>query len=137
MSLYLCVFCDDEEVEGVELGNYSDVDYFRSTISELLEGSQAGSRYPTLILHSDCDGEWSPSDCARLIGELRAISQAFKDLPAVGFQPGWQEEVAKSLGLKATTLFDCFIDVDGEPLLERMQRLCEIAIEREQPILFQ
>ena len=137
MGLYLCVFADNEEIEGVEVGGYSDFDFFRSAVTDLLEGGQAGSRFPTFILHSDCDGEWGPSDCKKLLEELLSISREFKELPAVEFRPGWQKEVAKSFGLKPGTLFDCFIDVDGEPLLERMARLCEVAIQKELPILFQ
>ena len=38
MGLYLCVFDNDDELEGVEVGSYSDFDFFRSTVTELLEG---------------------------------------------------------------------------------------------------
>lgn len=137
MGLYLSVFNDDEEIEGVEVGSYSDFDFFRSTVTDLLENGQTGSRFPTLILHSDCDGEWCPEDCKKLVKELAIISNALKDLPAVEFHSGWQKDVAKSVGLKPANLHDCFIDVDGEPLLERMRKLGEIAIENEKAILFQ
>lgn len=59
MGLYLCVFDDDEELEGVEVGHYSDVEYFRDKITNCLEDGAAGSKYPTLIGHSDCDSEWT------------------------------------------------------------------------------
>jgi hypothetical protein len=137
MGLYLCVFDDGEELEGVEVGSYADFAHFRSNVIERLENGVAGSRFPTLILHSDSDGEWSPTDCEQLRQELRTIASSFQRLPAVPFHVEWQQLVGKSLGLKPTSLYESFIDVDGEPLLERLLHLCEMAIERDQPILFQ
>ena len=142
MGLYLCVFEGDEEIEGVEVGSYSDFDFFLSSVTDLLEGGKAGSRYPVLTLPvltppSEFGGEWSPAHCKTLAEELKAVSQAFRALPAVEFRSAWQKEVAKSLGLKPTSLYESFIDVDGEPLLERLLKLCEVAIDRQQPILFQ
>jgi hypothetical protein len=137
MSLYLCVFDGDDEVEGVDVGAYSDFDFFRSTVTELLEQGRTGSKYPALILHADSDGEWSSSECQTLKRELADISDQLRQLPSIQFQAEWQQHVGKSLGLKPRCLYESFIDVDGEPLLERMQGLCEVAIQRNLPILFQ
>lgn len=38
MSLYLCVFKGDEELEGVEVGSYEDWKAFVHTVCESLEG---------------------------------------------------------------------------------------------------
>jgi hypothetical protein len=70
MGLYLCVFEGDEEVDGVEVGPYADFDKFRDCVVRALEGSSPGWKFPTLILHSDCDGEWSPREAAKLEKEL-------------------------------------------------------------------
>jgi hypothetical protein len=137
MGLYLCVFDDDREIDGIEVGSYADFDHFRSTITRQLEDGREGSKYPVLMLHSDCDGEWAPTECVKLKEELRDISDAFKELSPIEYHSPWQKEVARSTGLKVVSLFDSFIDVDGEPLLERMQGLCDVAIARNQPILFQ
>lgn len=137
MGLYLCVFDNDDELEGVEAGSYSDFDFFRSTVTELLEDGTAGAKYPTLIVHSDSDGEWSPADCEKLKQELEGITEEFKRLPPVQFRADWQQQIGKSLGLKPLSLYESFIDVDGEPLLERLQRLCDVAVQSNQPILFQ
>jgi hypothetical protein len=137
MGLYLCVFDGDDELDGLEVGAYSDFEFFRSSVTELLEQGIAGSRYPTLIVHSDSDGEWSPSACEALRRELEDISDRFRQLPAVQFRTDWQQQVGKSLGLKPTCLFESFIDIDGEPLMDRLQRLCDVAIQRQIPILFQ
>ncbi len=137
MGLYLCVFDDAEELEGVEVGSYSDFEFFRSTVTELLDEGEAGSRFPTLMNHSDSDGEWSPSECASLKGELATITDWFRQLPGVQFRAEWQRQVADSLRLKPSSLYDSFIDIDGEPLLERLIRLCDVAVERHCAILFQ
>jgi hypothetical protein len=137
MGLYLCVFENSEELDGVEVGSYSDFDFFRSSVTELLESGVSGSKYPTLIIHHDSDGEWSSSECELLKHELTSIANSFKQLPGVQFRAEWQKQVGKLLGLKPTSLYDSFIDVDGEPLIERLLQLCNVAIERKSPILFQ
>ena len=137
MGLYLCVFDDDEEIEGVEVGSYSDFEFFRSSVTELLEQGSAGSRFPTLINHADSDGEWPPTVCESLKAELLKISEGFHQLPGGQFRAEWQQEVGDSLGLKPSSLDKSFIDVDGEPLLERLIHLCDVAIDRQCPILFQ
>jgi hypothetical protein len=45
--------------------------------------------------------------------------------------------MAQQLGLRPQSLYDCFIDVDGEPLLGRMMELAKLACRRGLPILFQ
>lgn len=137
MGLYLAVFDGDEEVEGVEVGRYDDFSCFRNTVVEHLEGGTPGSRFPALILHSDCDGEWSPEQADMLSNELVQITTAFKNLAPVDYNSEWQRDVAKTLGIVRESLYDCFFDVDGEPLLERLIKLTKISRERNLPILFQ
>ena len=137
MGLYLCVFENDDELDGVEVGSYSDFDFFRSSVTELLESGVSGSRFPTLIIHSDSDGEWSVKECELLRRELMTISSEFQELPGTQFRADWQQKVGKSLGLKPASMYESFIDVDGEYLLERLIRLCDVATERAVPILFQ
>lgn len=137
MGLYLCVFCGDEEFDGVEVGTYSDLNYFRDMIVNKLEDGSAGARYPTLVLHSDCDGAWTIQECARLEEELESIIAMSKKLPPVEFNSDWQRAVAKSLGLRPGNLYESFIDVDGEFLLERLLALCKLAQTYNEPILFQ
>src|SRR5206468_1590548 len=60
MSLYLCIFRGDEEIEGVEVGSYADFGRFRDTVAEKLEDGRQGSRFPLLQLHPDSEGEWDP-----------------------------------------------------------------------------
>lgn len=139
MGLYLCLFDydNDEEVDGLEVGSYSDFNILRDYVTRELEGRIAGSKFPTLILHSDCDGEWSASDCMRLLVELAQIGSFMKTRPVVPFASEWQAKLAKSLGLDPQNAFDSFIDVDGEPLLERLAGLAEQSIKLGLPILFQ
>ncbi|PQO40051.1 Imm70 family immunity protein [Blastopirellula marina] len=137
MGLYLCVFCDDEELEGVEVGSYADFERFRNCVTEYLEQGSPGRRFPTLMNHADSHGEWTPAECETLKAELAEIAAGLRQLPPAPFAADWQQEVANSLGLELKSLDESFIDVDGEPLLERLEQLCDIAIQRQCPILFQ
>lgn len=138
VSLYLCIMDDDEdEVDGFQPGAYSDFGAFRDYIARELEHGEAGSRFPTLMLHSDCDGEWSVNDCATLQGELTTIAAEMKARPAVALASGWQKNVATDAGLVPRSAFESFIDVDGEPVVERLQKQVATARERGLPILFQ
>jgi hypothetical protein len=137
MGLYLTIFDDDEEIEGVEIGLYSDFNYFRNLVVSQLEDGKVGVKYPMLNLHSDCDGTWSVEESIRLKEELKDISIALKKFPPVKFNSDWQRKVAKSHGIVPKNLQDCFFDVDGEPLLERLIKLCEISQQKNLPILFQ
>jgi hypothetical protein len=53
MGLYLAVFDGDDEVDGVEAGPYADYNALRDYIVDVLENGRAGSRFPTLVMHSD------------------------------------------------------------------------------------
>lgn len=141
MGLYLCVFAsalDDDEIDGVEVGAYDDFDVLRTAIAEHLEGERWGSRFPTLMSHPDSDGEWGPEEAVALAVELETIEAELAERPPTEFPKGsWQREVAAQLGLTASSLAECFVDVDGEPLLARLRMLAQIAAERRRPISFQ
>jgi len=135
MGLYLCIFDADEEVDGVEVGRYSDFNALRDYVARELEGGSRGARFPTLMLHSDSDGEWSVADCEKLIPELRSVIAQAR--PPVQFVSDWQQHVARSVGLVPKSAFESFIDVDGQFVLERMLHLASVALEHGLPILFQ
>jgi hypothetical protein len=134
MGLYLCVFDGDEELDGVEVGAYSDFENVRALVRQHVGDEK---RFPTLLLHSDCDGAWSPAEAVSLEVELKAIGEAFSRLPPVELREGWQGDVARTLGMHPANLFEALFDVDGEPLLERMLGLARLAQKVGQPILFQ
>jgi Immunity protein 70 len=136
MGLYLAIFEGDAELDGVEVGSYADFSAFRDAVVVNLEAGNAGSRFPTLILHSDCDGEWTPEQAVILISELNTVAQEFAGLPPIPLD-GWKAEVAKMFGIRPANLADCFFDVDGEPLLERLVGLAQLSQKRGLPILFQ
>jgi len=137
MGLYLCIFEGDEEVDGVEVGPYADFDKLRDYVVRELEGGNAGSKFPTLILHSDCDGEWSPIEAGKLVKELSEISDEFRRRPPISISSDWQKHVIKRFGLQINSLYDCFFDVDGESLLERVINLANLSQRRNLSILFQ
>jgi hypothetical protein len=141
MGLYLCVFASeqqDDEIDGVEVGGYDDFSSFRTAIAESLEAGEWGSRFPTLMMHADSDGVWSVTDCRALADELRTIEVEAATLPPHLIpEDSWQAGAAKTLGLAPTSLADSYFDVDGEPLLGRLQGLVEVAIDVNAPIWFQ
>ncbi|MCP3097786.1 immunity 70 family protein [Myxococcus sp. K15C18031901] len=137
MSLYLCVYEDDEDLEGFQVGPYTDFGAFRDYVTRELEAGSAGSRFPTLILHSDCDGEWSVAECERLRDELARIAIEMKARPAVEFSSEWQRIEAQSAGLVPRNALESFLDVNGGFLVESLQRLTEFALEHRAPISFQ
>jgi len=137
VGLYLCVFEGDEELEGVEVGSYADFEWFRQVIADQLEGGRRGSRFPLLQLHADSDGEWSLSEIPLLRQELDEIARDAARLPPLELSSSWQRDAMRQAGRVPADLSGCFVDVDGEPLLERLQTLCDVAWESHQPILFQ
>lgn len=137
MGLYLCAFKDDEEIEGVDVGSYSDYGRFTDAIVFNLEKGKRGDRFPLITLHPDSDGEWQVSDLDTLESSLREIRFAFEQLPSAPLEEAWQKQVAKILGLKLENLSSCFFDVDGEPLLDRLIDLTSKAKAAGVPILFQ
>jgi hypothetical protein len=137
MGLYLCVFDGDEELEGVEVGSYADFGALRDAIREHLEGGTAGSRFPVLMMHSDCDGEWSPSEAVQLQAELELIARELARFPPSSLGDGWKLSVARTFGLRPDNLAECFFDVDGEPLFDRLIGLCRSSVQHGLPILFQ
>jgi hypothetical protein len=136
MGLYLCVFDEDREVDGVEVGSYADFNILREYLVTNLEAGVAGSMFPTFILHPDSDGEWDVSDCAKLRVELVQISESLKTKPALPFVD-WQKDIARSIGLRPRNAFESIIVVDGEFLLDRLQSLVQTALDRKLPIIFQ
>lgn len=137
MGLYLCIFDNYEELDGVEVGLYSDFNWFRSIVTEKLEGGNIGAIFPALTLHSDSDGFWTVEESIALEKELITIDEFFRKLPPIPFNSEWQQSITKSIGLKPDNLYSCFIDVDGEPLIERLINLCKLAQEVNKSILFQ
>ena len=136
MGLYLCVFRGDEELEGVEVGGYDDFERFRVTARAL--DRRVFRRFGTLRADVKPNTHWSPREAARLARELAALGDRLRQLPPRPFAQGsWQEQVSRERGRAPASLYDCFIDVDGEPLLERLLGLCRVSIETREPSLFQ
>lgn len=137
MGLYLCAFDGEDEVDGVDAGGYDDFNELRNYIVRELEGGKAGMSFPTFIIHSDCDGEWSVADEVKLLSELSQIIERMKTRPPVPFASEWQRKVAKQQGLTPTNAFESFITVDAEFVLSRIYDLAKVSLERNLPILFQ
>ena len=131
MSLYLAVFDGELEIAGYAMGHYSDYDYFIETI-----GAKCGAeKYPTLLEHSDCDGEWSTDRISQLQSEIAAIRECLKAEAPIAPHDVFEHTTGYRVG--ARSLYDCFHTVDGTNMLEALQALTETALRIRQPILFQ
>jgi hypothetical protein len=138
MSLYLATFGQDGiEIDGVECGRYADFNSFRDAVLKYCKSKWLGPRFPLLLNHSDCDGEWPENQVEKLRKELEEIKAEFTKLPPAPFQGDWQAAVARQTGLVPRNLAESFIDVDGEPLLDRLLSLCTVAARSGRPIEFQ
>ncbi len=136
MGLYLCVFRGDDEIEGVEVGSYEDFERFREAARAL--DRRVFRRFGALRSNIKPNTAWSRREATRLARELTALGVELRKLPPRPFPPGsWQEQIARERGLAPASLYDCFFDVDGEPLVERLLGLCRVSMETRQPILFQ
>jgi hypothetical protein len=137
MGLCLYVFGPDpgdeeepEELAECDVGHYSDFGYFRDTIARYL----GANLFPTLMQHSDCDGEWTLAEIPSLERDLRAIGAAFRKLPPE--EPSGAFEHTAEYRTEAKSLYDCFHTVDGENLFEAILELCSVARKHERPITF-
>ncbi|MBQ9902117.1 MAG: hypothetical protein IJM51_07005 [Clostridia bacterium] len=136
MSLYLCAMdcregCDNE-IDGVEVGSYEYFGEFRDCVCRYVEESQWGSRCPVLMRHSDCDGTFTPEDCKALMSELSLIYSVFSALPP-------DSSIAANQGREGhfSNLCDCFVDIDGVNLIQRLYGLCQCAVESGVSVYFQ
>ncbi len=148
MGLYLCIFDQNEEdICGVEVGLYSYFDEFRTLISKhtnkglvskvLRRKSKFSLPMTTLLNHSDCNGSWSVDECAQLKLELQEIKEVFTNEPPDLSIVALKQDIFKFYGIKPESLFECFIDSDCEFLIDRLIGLCDLAIQRNKPIMFQ
>jgi hypothetical protein len=134
VGLVLCILDEDgEDVAGFQVGHYSDFGCFRDTIARHIP--DAASLYPLLMQHSDCDGEWSVDDLPRLDRELDAIGERFKSLPPEEPENAFEHVAHCREG--ASSLYDCFHNVDEENLFEALRQLCREGIELKRAISFQ
>ena len=134
MGLYLVIFDEREELGGIEV-HYSHFASLRNAVLEKLEPNGCGSRFPTLMLHSDSRGESIPSESRKLAAELEEIATRFKELPPE-LTDGYQKHVTKARGVEPRNLYECFFDPLGGPLLEQLISLARLSSERNLPILF-
>jgi hypothetical protein len=133
MGLYLCIFTEDQEDElgACDVGHYSDFGYFRDSIARHMKAAD----FPVLMVHSDCDGEWTVEQLPSLVSELEAIAARFRTLPPE--EPNGAFEHTMEYRTNADSLYDCFHEVNGENLFEALIGLCKQGISSQRPITFQ
>ena len=138
MGLYLCVFDDEEtDLEGVDVGPYSEWNRFVDCVASTCEGGVEGSRYPLLTVHSDSDGECSALEASVLLKGINEIRRRFDGYPCIPFESDWQRGIAKQFGIQPSSLAECFFDVDGENIFDRLGDVLSKAVEVCRPVSFQ
>ncbi|USX11289.1 immunity 70 family protein [Oxalobacteraceae bacterium OTU3CAMAD1] len=137
MGLYLCVFDEENELEGVDVGLYADFNFFRDAVASTVEKGNIGSVCKVLNTHSDCDGEWTSEEARQLLKELKQVKETLQQYPPIEPNSEWKKEVSRTFGIDPKTLLECFFDIDGEPLVDRLEQLAQISISSGKPILFQ
>lgn len=75
----------------MEVASYADFNFFRDAVVRVVEGSQLGSKCPTLVSHPDSDGEWTADGAAQLLHELDVIKEAFGKMSPVEFNSSWKK----------------------------------------------
>lgn len=63
------------------VGSYTQFHSFRLTVARALEGGHWGRRFPHLMRHSDCDGDYPPDAARALLHELATIRAALRVVP--------------------------------------------------------
>ena len=137
MGLYLAIFDDEKELDGVEVGSYSDYDRFIQSVVEGVESGEKGSVCPILVLHHDSDGEWTSQEAHSLYKELQEIKERMVLMPPIKPGSDWVAQVMDEVNLKPSNAYESFIDIDGELLVDRLIDLANLSIETNLPILFQ
>lgn len=69
-----------EKGEGGRLGSYGWYGSFRDTVCDYLEHGSWGYRFPRLMMHSDCGGEYSPEEAEELLKEIQIIKEELKQV---------------------------------------------------------
>ena len=133
MGLYLCISTEDQEDElaACDVGHYSDFGCFRDTITHHMRATD----FPVLMMHSDCDGEWTVEELPALLREVETIAAKFRTLPPE--DPAKTFEHTAEYRTVAKSLYDCFHEVNGENLFEALITLCRQGIRSQRLITFQ
>ena len=140
MSLYIAVFSNDEsddEVDGVDVGSLEDYNAFRALITAEFRDGEGKRGLPLLLESADNQPGWRAEDVPALLDEIEVVRQAFMSRPAHDFGDGaWQARVLARLGVRPRSLNESVVDVDGEPLLDRLAALARAAIGLQRPVEF-
>ncbi|MEQ1817073.1 MAG: Imm70 family immunity protein [Terricaulis sp.] len=135
--MVLVIYENDEDIDEVAVGSYSDFGALRDYIVRELEHGRPGSRFPTFIRHSDCDGEWTVDECDDLRSELWLIAAEMQARPAIPFPSQWQAQVSHDRGLRPDSAYQCFVDPNAQPVIGEIARLVDLALKKGLPISFQ
>ena len=69
--------------------------------------------------------------------ELEEIKQVFLEEPPSAKIIASKQDIFQFFGITPQNLFECFVDSDCEFLIDRLIELCDLAMEKNRPIMFQ
>ena len=69
--------------------------------------------------------------------ELEEIKQVFLEEPPSAKIIASKQDIFQFFGITPQNLFECFVDSDCEFLIDRLIELCDLATEKNRPIMFQ
>jgi hypothetical protein len=79
---------------------------------------------------------WTAMEAGQLEVELLSVADELSRLPRIELQ-GSSKAAAEEFSLVPQSLYECFLDVDGEPLVDRILDVVRASMLSDQPILFQ
>ena len=138
MSLYLCAFSFNDEIEeeefGVEVGSYEYFGTFRDYIRKNIKN---GDNNLLLLKHSDCDGIVEPFESKKIINELKKIKKVLKKIQPEKNVIELRENIISQDINMYQSLYDCFTDVDGVNLIDRLMELFQYSAKNKLDVFFQ
>ena len=123
------------------LAEQSVIEGLFNTITCTLEPGGRGSRFPA-AMERLCQGSLNPSEAPAALRELQEIEEAMRKTPvaAVAWKPGDPrrgDDPARPANHQAANAFEYFIDVDGRPLITRLQEGVHQSIINEQALRYE
>jgi len=131
MTLYVGVFDGDTEIEGTVIGHYSDYGALLDKIKETLDPSIIQN----LKSSTDCNEVWDKPMCEDMMFELMKIRERFVVLNPVHHIGVFEHNECHWRNAK--NLNECYLTVDGEPIIDVLLRYCSMVNGNGREVVFQ
>lgn len=116
-----------EDVTGTNTED--DFFYMKDSISQALEPDW-GARFPHFMKDGYPDQVWQGTELKELVGELEVIVEECREKPPEPLDSNWQGKMSDD----CKSLYDVFVDTNGQPILGELLRICKKASEGSQAV---